>query len=175
MKNSYKIAEKLYEIGLMGAVMGLEGSSIDYYGRSYKTKIGDYELKSYYFSYDRNDIKIPEIDIVCVDLLKEGKYIKNIFYSKSQLDTPKYLDALTNDDDLEINKKELREEFIKYMFSSDEKDIRTATSDRQLQELKIKSTEFNKDIALKYQEIQDEYALIKNGTVRVLSKKPTQQ
>lgn len=175
MKNSYKIAEKLYEIGLMGAVMGLEGSSIDYYGRSYKTKIGDYELKSYYFSYDRNDIKIPEIDIVCVDLLKEGKYIKNIFYSKSQLDTPKYLDALTNDDDLEINKKELREEFIKYMFSSDEKDIRTATSDRQLQELKIKSTKFNKDIALKYQEIQDEYALIKNGTVRVLSKKPTQQ
>lgn len=175
MKNSYKIAEKLYEIGLMGAVMGLEGSSIDYYGRSYKTKIGDYELKSYYFSYDRNDIKIPEIDIVCVDLLKEGKYIKNIFYSKSQLDTPKYLEALTNDDDLEINKKELREEFIKYMFSSDEKDIRTATSDRQLQELKIKSTKFNKDIALKYQEIQDEYALIKNGTVRVLSKKPTQQ
>ncbi|MDD4831695.1 MAG: hypothetical protein PHR09_02450 [Bacilli bacterium] len=175
MKNSYKIAEKLYEIGLMGAVMGLEGSSIDYYGRSYKTKIGDYELKSYYFSFDRNDIKIPEVDIVCVDLLKEGKYIKNIFYSKSQLDTPKYLDALTNDDDLEINKKELREEFIKYMFSSDEKDIRSATSDRQLQELKIKSTKFNKDIALKYQEIQDEYALIKNGTVRVLSKKPTQQ
>ncbi|MDD4624209.1 MAG: hypothetical protein PHX40_02440 [Bacilli bacterium] len=175
MKNSYKIAEKLYEIGLMGAVMGLEGSSIDYYGRSYKTKIGDYELKAYYFSYDRNDIKIPEVDIVCVDLLKEGKYIKNIFYSKSQLDTPKYLEALTNDDDLEINKKELREEFIKYMFSSDEKDIRSATSDKKFQELKIKSTKFNKDIALKYQEIQDEYALIKNGTVRVLSKKPTQQ
>ncbi len=132
-------------------------------------------MKAYYFSYDRNDIKIPEVDIVCVDLLKEGKYIKNIFYSKSQLDTPKYLEALTNDDDLEINKKELREEFIKYMFSSDEKDIRSATSDKKFQELKIKSTKFNKDIALKYQEIQDEYALIKNGTVRVLSKKPTQQ
>lgn len=176
MKDSYKMSEKLYNIGLMGAVMGLKGSSIDYYGRSYKTKLGEYELKSYYFSYDRDDIKIAEIDIACVDLLKDGKFIKNVFYSKSRFKTRKFIDALIDDNNVNgINKRGLREDFISYMFNNDNKDIRNVTSDNEYQKINIKSSKFIEDIDLKVQEIENEYREINNKKSYVLSKKIAQQ
>jgi hypothetical protein len=155
------ILEKLYRIGMLGAVMGLEGSKIIDDGRAFDTKIGDYTLRSYYCSYDTSF----EINYVSVYLVKDTEFVGDVFTCEKHLPNETYYGLLVNDSNLpEEVKQSLREEFIDDMFSN-RKNVKykKISSDQNFGLLKSDKLEFRHQIFSKLREVEEEYETIKSN------------